>query len=438
MQKLLINFNRKEDCEMDLPTLIGFISTFGFGKNKSTKTELDKNAEEIAKALADVSTVRGNSIKYKAKGLIAQYPVLYSDNVTSGTVQLLNRALEHEYVNLIKLLIQNEKTISADVNTREFLKRYHDNIYNDRVLDSTLNDVKNESLVLEKHIDEVSREYLTPIEEDLNYRTLNEDTITKEYKKLMKENNIILEANDDDKKEEKPRVVKHDSAEANISQLEIKKANELTPTNVSVDISVSKGNTIHQRKITFGVKCVAHLLNSEDIEYYLPNSVITRTPIMKLIKWTTGEIKFFRDFLLSVDEIKKTAIKGNQRNNFWWRKLQELSRIAHMNPIFKRLIVKGEKGYNQPIPITTMVITKENVDNIRYRHGIDLLEKPALVTKIMKNFFLMTFIIVDESIETVYIFNDETRDFSTYSFKSLENFSKQKNIDIRDIYNLLK
>lgn len=403
---------------MDLPTLINFLNVFSTGKGKESK--LSRQAGEVAKTIAEVNTSRSTSIKYRAKSLIAQYPVLCSDNLSSKSVVLVNKALEHEYVNLLKLIIQNDG-VQDYKNTSSYLKNFHQNIHNDKNLDSTLDIIKHE------HLKEANIDLLTPINEDLNQRSLNEDTVLKEH------NAILTEA--DTEKDEKPKDKSDMSAKAKIDNVEIKKANAITPTNVSVDISYNAGGNAIAKNITFGVKCVAHLLESNDIEYYLPNSVITRTPIMRMIQWTTGEIKFFKDFLFAIDELKKTALKSNDKDNFWWRKLQTLSKTSKYTPLFKR---KGGNMNHKPIPITTMVISKENVDNIKFKHGIDILQKPSFTRKIIENFFLMTFIVVDESIETVYIFNDDTNDFSAYSFRSLEGFSKQNNIDIKDVYSLLK
>jgi hypothetical protein len=411
---------------MDLPTLVNLLSTFEIGGRKRS-SDLDPAIDAIKGSM----TSNNNSIKYRAKNLIAQYPILYSDNVSSSTVQLLNKALEHEYVNLIRLLVQNVGADDNFASTSQFLGNFHQNIYSDRNLDPGLN----ESMV-NIALKEANKELLTPIEEDLNARSLNEATITKEHKAL-------LEAGKGDKdkpKDDHSEGVK--SSEAKIDKVEITKANELTPTSVSSDISYIKDGVKFDKTINFGVKCVAHLLNSKDIEQYLPNSVITKTPIMRAIQWTTGEIKFFKDFLLNVDEIKDLANKNNSRDTFWWRKLQELSRVSKMHPFLKsfalKLNGKNSGKVKAPIPITTMVITKENVDNIKFKHGIDLLNKPAFAYKIMRNFFLMTFIVVDESIETVYMYNEETKNFSTYSFKALEGHSKQKNLDIKDLYSLFK
>lgn len=444
---------------MDAFALVKFLQAFGAGSDSKHKGELSKNAEYAKDILGSVLTPRGNSIKYKAKELIAQYPVLFSDNLTSHSVTLVNRALEHEYVNLLQLLIQNDGVKGGFKNTAQYLGGFHQNIHNDRNLDDTLNtaighlsktgtvsnETLNESVVLKKAISDVSKELLVPVAEDLNYRSLNEESIDVKFASLVEDwvnhqsgqqgpkmkDQVDKEQNDNEYNQNKS------SATAQITSTEIKKANELTPTHVTVELDYQENGVPQKRKITFGVKCVAHLIESNDIEYYLPNSVITRTPIMRAIQWTTGEIKFFRDFMFAIDEIKKTAIKGNNKGGFWWRRLQQLSKISKGRATILPF-AKDAKKVQKPIPTTTMVISKENVDGIRNRHGIDILAKPSFVDKIMTNFFLMTFVIVDESIETVYIYNDDTKDFSTFSFKSLEGFSKQKDIDIKDIYKLLK
>jgi hypothetical protein len=469
--------------QMDFATLTNFISAFGVIPKVADGE--DSPLDKVATVLAARSQTRSTNIRYRAKDLVAQYPVLYSDNVTSQTVQLVNRALEHEYVNLLRLLIQNDNLEDGFKSTGDYLKGFHQNLSHDSNLDPVLKragdlekafPARESASTMSKAISDVSRELLVPISEDLNYRTLNEDTIIfKEYDNVLTEarrprasssrggvgnsgprrpatrfasNTTQTQDNNDSKQKQQSssdsKVRDLTTAKAQVDNVEIKKANELTPTNISVELSYTDKDSKQfvKRNIVFGVKCVAHLLESADIEYYLPNSVITRTPIMRAIQWTSGEIKFFKDFLFAIDEIKKTATKASDRNNFWWRKLQTLSKVASARPMLFGLRKKTSDNPNAhvhaPIPTATMVITKENVDNIKHRHGVDLLSNPSFISKIMKNFFLMTFIIVDESIETVYFYNDETKNFSHYSFKSLEGFSKQKNIDIKDIYSLLK
>ncbi|ALN97949.1 hypothetical protein Bp8pS_270 [Bacillus phage vB_BpuM-BpSp] len=415
---------------MDIQALTSFISAFGIKAGK------DNDGEKILGSfLMNRASSRTGSIKFRSRDLIAQYPVLASDNISAKTLQILNKGLEVEYVNLLRLLIQNDGATNFS-NTGEYLSRFHQNISNrvgstdeDRKDSNNYEKMVKEDVQIESKIHSISnRELLENFNENLNFQSLNELTISRAHQQV-----VVNEA----KKDEKPKKFDDEpKVKSNITSSEVKKANELSPTNITVTIDYKIDGGSKSKDIIFGVKCVTHLIESADVEYYLPNAVVNKTPVMRFIQWTSGEIKFFSDLLFSIDEIKKTAIKSNSKGNFWWRKLQTLSKISkHRSSLLG--LAKG-KNIKRPIPTSTMIISKENVDNIKYKHGIDILEKPSFAAKIIDNFFLMNFIIVDESIETVYMYNDETKDFSILSFRSFENFSKQKNIDIKDIYSLLK
>ena len=186
---------------MGLPTLVNFLSMFELGKKPSSGA-----LDDIATVLAGVSTTNGNSIKYRAKNLIAQYPILYSDSVSSSTVQLVNKALEHEYVNLLRLLIQNVGATNNFSSTSKFLQGFHQNIYNDKNLDAGLklvngpNPNTNESMI-QIAFKEANKELLNPFIKDLNQRSLNEETITKEHRLMLKEDDASTPLTNDNKDE---------------------------------------------------------------------------------------------------------------------------------------------------------------------------------------------------------------------------------------------
>jgi len=405
---------------MDLTTLLNFVGAF-----KNTASSTKSATDDVAGAVAGMLTSNNKSIRYRSKSLVAQYPVLYSDNISPRTVSIVNKALEVEYVQLLRLLILNDRVSTDFKGTSDYLGGFHQNIHNDQNMDGVLNKIANES-VDERSLNETNKALLATISEDLDLESLNKLSVDKSIiGKLNESTNtdteVITEAE-----------VTPSGNKLRIDKVDIHKINELTPTNVSVDINIVQDEQRVDRTISFGVKCVAHLLKSDDIEKYLPTSVITKTPIMRMIQWTTGEIKFFKDLILAVDNARDMAVKGNRGDTFWWKKLQDLATVSKMNPFLKKL--SFGKNATAPIPTATMVITKENVDAIKYKHGVDILAKPSFAYKIMRNFFLMTFIVVDESTETLYMYNEDTKNFSTYSFSSLEGATKQKNVDMGEVY----
>lgn len=464
----------------DFNTLIDFISNFskatGIGKSS------DKNDSELWNGVNDtihnVASFNSNSLRHRVKDLIAQYPILFSDNLTNKSLMLCTRAFEHEYVNMLALLINNDSIASKNMNSTDFLSQFHNNIFrNNTDLEINMGSKGVSESYTVKNFEEGNIELLKPILNEtisLNDKTRNryvKKIITEAYnqnnKKVEDEvNNRIKEQerkidqnptlSNSEKKNQKNNIdkgtirsqvekemgifgstVSTTGKDSGITTIDIKKTNDLVPTMVSVDITFPVGGTAINKKIMFGVKCVAHIIRSEDIEYYLPNAVSKSSNWAKLIRWTTGELKFFKDLVFSVDEIKKDAIKSRDKNSFWWRKLKTLADMSKSNSFFKRAL-NGNKDIKRFIPITTMIISKQNVDNIKNNTGIDILSNPNFANKILKNFFLMTFAIVDESIETLYLFNEQTKDFDSYSFNSLSRETKQNNIDIKDVYKIFK
>jgi len=450
----------------DFNTLVSFISNFaqatginipGMGGDKGDI------GDDITSTINNTASFNSNSLRYRVKDLIAQYPILISESLSNKSLMLTTRTFEHEYVNMLALLINNDSIASSDTSSSKFLSNYHNNINNDNTsMGISYNTTGRSESFSVKNFEEANKELLLPIK--LSEDTINSMSVNSYTRKILDESGYSKTPSKEDvEKEVKRRMdenpnldeeqvredVKRDlnvgfgsnisttGKDSGISTIDIKKTNDLVPTTVTVDLTFPVGSTAVTKKIMFGVKCVAHPLKADDIEYYLPTAIHRSSPWARMIQWTTGEIKFFKDLVLSVDEMKKTAIKNNDRNGFWWRKLQTLSATAKGNAFFKRAL-NGNKDIQTFIPITTMVISKENVDNIKNKTGIDILSKPAFASKIVKNFFLMTFAIIDESIETLYLFNEQTTDYDSYSFSSLDRQTKQNNMDIKDIYKIFK
>jgi hypothetical protein len=68
-------------------------------------------------------------------------------------------------------------------------------------------------------------------------------------------------------------------------------------------------------------------------------------------------------------------------------------------------------------------------------YDIDLL-RASNVAKIMDRYFLLGFVIVDESQELVHIMFDGDRDFQVLSFNGLERENSNKN-EFKDIYKMI-
>jgi|GEM_PF-2909439 len=356
----------------------------------------------------------GSSIKSRTKDLVLQYPLLLSDTISLDTATLLSRSLEHEYVNLVSILLNSSNIQKADgtkeISATEFITQYHKNINRSYFENVTPTD-----------IEKSHKSLLESIDSKLNTDILNNFTIPR-YLSEAKNSNAGGNRNGQG-------VPQSSYVKANIDKYDIKKANDLTPTTVSATINWLVDQQVVTQNITFGVKTVIHPVSSDDVVYYLSDTVKDSNKFFQLIRWTSGEIKLFKDLLLAVDMNKKMAKQNTSKDNYWWRKLSTMGKEAEVRKILGQAdLLKGKKG--SPIPTATLCISKQDVDNIKNIHGLDLISNTGAVYKIMKKLFLLSFVIVDETTQIAYIFNDNTRDFNHFSFDSLKNFAKEKDTDL--------
>ena len=211
------------------------------------------------------------------------------------------------------------------------------------------------------------------------------------------------------------------------------KQNDLQPLILKTEINFTdpQTNAVIKREIMIGVKSVGHLVKSKDIVYYLVKSAYKNNFFLKLIKWTTGEISFFKDLLFTLDDIKndvRVAAGSNNRNPFY-----QLAQKA------KQAKGKGLRGDNDlPTQITTLVLTKTDVENIKYKDGINILSNPEYLRKILVAYHLMDIYIVDESLDIVYAYNEQNHCIDRMAFSSFEKQSKERKVNANDLYKLFK
>lgn len=196
---------------------------------------------------------------------------------------------------------------------------------------------------------------------------------------------------------------------------DVKKVNELVPSMLVANyaINTAKDNTITSSAIV-GIKARLIALDSFQILDKLALKNKDKSGLVKFIRSTTGEIKFMKDFVLAIDKAKIDAINKSKRGsaNPMWRVLE---RRAAVNNLRKAL---GQK--NDASPITTLVVTQEEVDYLKKMSDMEL-DNVNTANYIMNAFNLMGICIVDETMETAkFLFDGEFNQFDTYAFTSLQ------------------
>lgn len=404
-----------------------------------------KEIKDEMKSFKDMNKVT-NGIKARARDLVLHYPVLVSNTLSQETVSAVTRALEHEYANLMVLLI-NDENLDGGPSTSDYLKGFHNNVLESGNIPSSV-------------LNKVHGEILNETNKNLfNTMSLNDLTVNNVKMKLFNEAmdpdlkdksaeasaKMNIKKADNYDKEFESKMDKQavdmrkagldimDRKSAQLVNTDVRKLNDMSPTFVKGNINVMlPGAAVAVDKpIHFGVKAMAHLLDSDEIVINLSNNLNDASLLVKFIEWTTGEKRLFTDLIMQKEDMKRLATSKG-KGAHWFRKLTMMSNNAKMRKAWAHIASKmpwGKKAVKLvndrvPVPTMSLVISKSEVDQIRAKTGIDLLRKEGDIKALMDRFYLLTFMIVDDATEMVYLYDEVSKRYVTYSIKQLKGFAK--------------
>jgi hypothetical protein len=217
-----------------------------------------------------------------------------------------------------------------------------------------------------------------------------------------------------------------------LSDNDIKKCNELVPTTLSVTLQQMKGDNFGGNvNFILGIKGLMHPVNSDEMVSNLLDGYKAGNRFFNFLRWTSGEISFLKDLLLNVDGIKEDVIRKHSKGSHWWTTLKRNRTIARTKNI-SSIIAKKQ---SRILPNATIACSMEEVMEIKDTYNVDLMD-PKNIAKIMDRYFLLGFVIVDESQELCYFMFDGEREYAALSFKGLERENNNKN-DFKDIYKMI-
>ena len=246
--------------------------------------------------------------------------------------------------------------------------------------------------------------------------SMQRDEYRKELDQARREREALANKQDID--------TQHDIFAKMLVDSDVKKANELAPSLmilnfVTVEKTTSGEEVKVQHPFIAGVKSRLVSVDGMDIVERIASKNKTRLSFMNLIRATTGEIKFLRDFILSIDQAKinaKNAAKKGMAAKMW----ETLEFRATKNS--KR---KLKRSGNDASAITTLVINQETANFIKKEYDFDI-ESPKNAKMIMDSYNLMGIIICDESIEVAKIMYAGNDSFEQQAYSYLEKESNDK------------
>lgn len=203
--------------------------------------------------------------------------------------------------------------------------------------------------------------------------------------------------------------------EKQILNSDIKKANELIPTSMTVNfISTKEDEPIVIQNIVIGVKAKLCPIDSMDLINRIKLKNEDNNGLIKFIRATTREISFFKDFIFAIDKAKIDAISSSKKGS-----------SSKMWKILERRAIKSKvrrtlSSPNDATAITTLVVSQEEAEYLKKMDNIDI-EKPNVIRPIMESYNLMGVCIVDEASEVAkFIFDTGDDIYELLPFRSLE------------------
>jgi len=224
------------------------------------------------------------------------------------------------------------------------------------------------------------------------------------------------------------RIGSKDSRYTNqLTDNEIKKSNEMVPTLLDLELTVLTKAGAYPVRILLGVKTINHLIPSDELIYNIATSIKQKRLFFRTIQWTTGEIKFIKDFILNIDGMRTEALASRKNSNMWriFKNRSKLDKIRRFS--FSK---------NKFLPNGTIVITTDELAQIKNVHGIDLM-RPAEAQKLMDIFFLLGFVITDTASELAYFLFDGYTSYQTFTYSSLEKETGNSSTEIKKILDLM-
>lgn len=409
------------------------------------------NARKATKSIR--SQFQGSSMAAMSSDCIMRFPVIMSASIGTEESAQISKAFERQYAVFAMIVLSSSLNISSDKydTVQDFLRDLHNNnIDSPNLLDYAIGLTSNAvSIANGLESITISENELLKLwygaESSVNMESLN-SLYLPNNDNMRKLSNVLEATNKNASKRDGFQkfvdIGKNmgngvgqtnaypDKSKKDVQlprMIESRTLSSTEPTLVNAKIYVN--NT--SRDFIVGVKTMTRLCDSDTMIRELVKAVENTNLAFKLIKWTKGELKFFRDIVFGISQAREDAL--NEKNGKGW-----FSAMRRRKQAAKTFI-----GGGRPLsPINTIVCTKYEVETVRAKTGIDLSESKN-AKKLMKDLYLLGFCILDETNGTVEILLDGDATDGEFVFNTVAglrrvNESSGGNVSLNDLRAFMK
>ena len=378
-----------------------------------------------------------SSIAKGSKDLIMTFPIICSNTIDIKTATMVSKAIERKCVTMLQLLF-SANCITDEKSAADFIKNFHNNIDMGNIsVDDFLNYsnklskefnmgsiYKEENDLIQNIKDEMKTlefEVSLPVD-SVNESSLQDFKISNKYDDI----HVIREARPIQNNSRNSQNLKNyidyqkmqvDSFTKQLLDNDVKKCNEMVPSLLIINVSYEKDkNTVVDCHYIVGVKARLIPVDSFEIIDKIFVKHNDSNTLLNIIRATTKETSFVKDFLLGVDKAKVDALSNSRRGSVSriWKTLERRAIKSNINKALRR--------NNDATAITSLVITQDEADFLYKNYNIKI-ENIGTARNILQKYNLLSIVIVDESIEVVKFLFDGDDSFETLSFNNLERES---------------
>lgn len=351
----------------------------------------------------------GSSIAKASSNLVLTFPVLVDESVSLNTAQILTRAIEGKALVMLQLLFSaiSAQALKGNDTAFDVIGRIHKNLNSDDIedyiqrmetmstnesyeaLDHLMKTIREENIAIDTYT--FNESYPAPIDEDADTKSMKDS-------------------------------LKPSSGSSEIKDTDIKKVNNMMPSVLVLKLHNEKNDVT--TNVAVGVKAKIQYVPQDEVIYRISSKNKDKNMLFNLIRSTTREISFLKDFVFALDKAKLDAIKIQKSSNTVWKILE---RRAVRNRV---RTFNNDGGYGG---IVSLVISADTLATLNKEY--DFKATISEVENIISQYNLLAFFVADDVNErATYLFDDASRQFTTVSYTALE---KTDSKDYKKIINLL-
>lgn len=387
----------------EIKSVVGAIDALA---TKDTDRVLEHSPVTASKYSGSISKSASKSIYY--------FPILASKNVTPQAMSMVSTNLEGSYMSFVSacFALTPAMEIKGDiVNVEKYLELFHQNIglqNKDELMFSLKEDTQEYQMFPNDILNEANGSNISSIinqninkRNPLNATGLGTGNLKGEEGKGLNglpkwkiNNNHIIK--------------------------ETERFNSFRPSVIEVDITFIIGGQPVKVTVPVGIKCVLHPVNPDDLLDHVMESISGKGLLHNFIRYTTGELHSLSDIIFGIKSIKNRVAKNNDVTK-WISALEKRKNSTKIRNIIPFL---AKKPY---LPNTSIVLSMEDIAEIERVIGYNLIKEPKRTVKFMSDNFLLSFVVIDEVTQTIYVMYDGHTSFAEIPFSTIKRENDKTN-----------